>query len=169
MSLSSIVNVTITKETATVSRVGFGTPLILTYHVKDPALVLEFSSAADMLVAGGGPFAVTDLAYVLANVAFSQSPKPKSILIGRRINATIRTVLITPLSGLVNGETLPFNDRLYRITINGTDVHDFIRRQDEVAVPCYLEKVCCLGNVPLHLLLDMKQITFPILCSNCAQ
>ena len=122
MSLDDIVNVQISKQTATVSRVGFGVPLILVYHTKDAARVLEYTSASDMLVAAGGPFASDDLAYVLANAAFAQDPKPDRVLIGRRINPTIRTVEVTPKSGLVNGETLPLNLTLYRVTINGEDM-----------------------------------------------
>lgn len=119
MSLTDIVNVQISKETATVSRAGFGTPLILTYHTKDAARVLEFSSAADMLAAAGGPFATTDLAYILANAAFAQDPRPNRVLVGRRVHATIRTVNLTPRSGLIAGETYPLDDTLYRVTING--------------------------------------------------
>ena len=121
MSLDDIVNVQISKETATVSRVGFGTPLILTYHNKTAARVIEVASAQEMLVANGGDFDSTDLAYILANIAFAQDPKPKKALIGRRVAPTIRTVEITPLSGVINGETYPLNLTLYRVTINGED------------------------------------------------
>lgn len=121
MSITDIVDVQISKETATVSRVGFGVPLILTYHTKDPARVLEFASASDMLVAAGGPFSVDDQAYVLANAAFAQDPRPDRVLIGRRVFPTIRTVVITPLSGVIAGITYPLNLTLYRVTINGTN------------------------------------------------
>jgi len=120
MSLQDIVNVQISKQTATVSRVGFGVPLILTYHTKDAGRVLEFTSASSMLVAAGGPFATTDMAYVLANAAFSQDPRPDRVLIGRRVNPTIRTVTITPRSGVISGETYPLNNTAYTVTINGT-------------------------------------------------
>lgn len=119
MSLDDIVNVQISKETATVSRVGFGTPLILTYHTKTAARVIEVASAQEMLVANGGDFDSTDLAYILANIEFSQDPKPKTALIGRRVAPTIRTVTLTPLSGTINGEVHPLNLTLYRETING--------------------------------------------------
>jgi len=122
MSLDDIVNVQISKETASVSRTGFGVPLVLTYHTKDAARFLEFTDASDMLVAAGGPFASTDQAYILANAAFSQDPKPARVLVGRRINPTIRTVVLTPRSGLINGETLPLNLKLYRVTINGENM-----------------------------------------------
>ena len=121
MSLETIVNVQISKETATVSRVGFGVPLILTFHTKDPARVLEFSKASDMLVAAGGPFADTDQAFVLANAAFAQDPRPDRILVGRRVFPTIRTVTITPRSGVISGQTFPLPTTLYRIIIDGVN------------------------------------------------
>jgi len=120
MSLQDIVDVQISKETATVSRVGFGVPLILTYHTKDASRVLEFTDAPSMLVAGGGPFASTDMAYILANAAFSQNPRPSKVIIGRRVHPTIRTVTITPRSGTIAGETYPLNNTAYTVTINGT-------------------------------------------------
>jgi hypothetical protein len=120
MSLQDIVNVQISKQTATVSRVGFGVPLILTYHIKDMSRVLEFTTASDMLTAAGGPFETTDMAYILANAAFSQDPRPDRILAGRRVNPTIRTVTITPRSGVIAGETFPLNSTDYTITVNGT-------------------------------------------------
>ena len=57
MSLDDIVNVQISTVATGLSRVGFGIPMILTYHTKDVARVLEFTDASSMLVAGGGPFA----------------------------------------------------------------------------------------------------------------
>ena len=117
MSLDSIVDVQISKETATVSRTGFGTPAVLTYHDKDPARALEFTKASDMLVAGGGPFASTDQAYILAAKAFSQDPKPKKVLVARRSFPTIRTVVVTPLSGTINGESYPLPLTDYSVTI----------------------------------------------------
>lgn len=121
MSLSDIADVQISKETATVSRVGFGVPLILTFHTKDAARVLEFTKAKDMLVAAGGPFTSTDPAFVLANAAFAQDPRPDKVLIGRRVFPTTRTVSLIPRSGVINGITNPLNTTLYRVTINGTN------------------------------------------------
>lgn len=121
MSLDDIVKVIISKETASLTRTSFSIPLIFTYHVKDPARALEFSSADSMLVAGGGPFAVSDFAYKLASKVFAQDPTVEKVVVGRRINPTIRTLTVTPRSGLVNGETLPRNLQLYRITLDGVN------------------------------------------------
>lgn len=123
MALSDIVNVQISTVSESVSRVGFGVPLILTYHTKDAARVLEFADAPSMLVAGGGPFASSDLAYILASKAFSQNPKPNRVLVGRRVNPTIRTFNLTPRSGTINGETYPLPNTDYSVTIarDGTE------------------------------------------------
>lgn len=121
MSITDIANVTITKETATVSRAGFGTPCIFTYHTKDAARALRFEKSSDMLVAGGGPFAATDQAYILANKMFSQNPKPKEVVVARRSFPTIRTVNVTVVDATVNGEVYPLANQLYRITINGVN------------------------------------------------
>lgn len=119
MSLSDIVNVQITKQTSAPSRVGFGLPLILTYHTRDSARVLEFQEASDMLSANGGPFEATDLAYLLALKAFSQNPKPASVLIGRTVQAPLRTVKFVPRSGTINGESYPLPSADYAIKVNG--------------------------------------------------
>ena len=119
MSASGVITININLLTQPASQESFGIPCVFTYHVKDPARALVFSSAPDMLVAGGGPFAVTDAAYVLANEAFAQTPRPPQVIVARRLHATIRTVLVTVRTGLHNGETFPRNDTAYPITIDG--------------------------------------------------
>lgn len=121
MSINDVVNVAISVQSQPAARESFGIPCVFTFHTKDAARALVFADAPSMLVAGGGPFAITDAAYVLANAAFSQSPRPSSIVVARRINPTIRTVVLTVLTGVINGETFPLNDTLYRVTINGAN------------------------------------------------
>lgn len=118
MSLQDIVNVQISTVSESVARAGFGVPLILTYHTKDAARVLEFTDASSMLTTGGGPFAASDLAYILASKAFSQNPKPSRVLVGRRVNPTIRKINFEPRSGTINGETYPLANTDYAVTIS---------------------------------------------------
>jgi hypothetical protein len=118
MSLDPVVDIQVSVTSPSVTRAGFGIPLVLTYHTKDAARVLEFTDASDMLVAGGGPFASSDMAYILASKCFAQSPRPTKVLVGRRVNPTIRTVDLTPLSGTINGETYPLNLTAYSVTIS---------------------------------------------------
>lgn len=121
MSTNDVVSIAISVQSQPAARESFGIPCIFTYHVKDAARALVFADAPSMLVAGGGPFAVDDAAYVLGNAAFAQSPRPNSIVVGRRINPTIRTVVLAVKDGIFNGETFPLNETLYRVTINGTN------------------------------------------------
>ena len=121
MSASGVITININLLTQPASQESFGIPCVFTYHTKDPARALVFSSAPDMLVAGGGPFAVDDAAYVLANEAFAQTPRPPQVIVAKRLHPTIRTVVVTVRSGVVNGETLPRNDTVYTATINGVD------------------------------------------------
>jgi len=123
MSLADIVDVQISKQTSAVSRVGFGVPLILTYHTKDAARVLEFTDASSMLAAGGGPFAASDLAYILGAAAFAQDPKPSRILVGRRVWPSKRVVKLTPLAGTIGGESYPLPNTAYSVTLarDGTE------------------------------------------------
>lgn len=92
--LDNIVDVTITKDTASVSRAGFGTPAVLTYHDNFPEYTRSYTSAAEML--DGAVFATTDRAYKMVTTLFSQNPKPSRVVVGRRITAPQRIVTLTP-------------------------------------------------------------------------
>ena len=102
------VSVSITKETATVSRVGFGTPAVLTYHTRFPELFRLYGSLTEMTDDG---FAVTDIAYKMCAAMFAQSPRPASIIVGRRGTAPTRDVKLTPKTPLLASTAYP-------ITIN---------------------------------------------------
>lgn len=119
MSANDVITITINLRTQPASRESFGIPCVFTYHAKDPARALVFADAPSMLVAGGGPFAVDDAAYVLANAQFAQGAN--EVIVARRINPTIRTVVVAVRSGVINGETYPLNEADYVVTINGTD------------------------------------------------
>lgn len=122
MSLDQIVNVNITKATTAVTQAGFGTPMVCTYHERFAERALVFTSASSMLAANGGPFQPGDVAYQLANLVFSQSPRPPQVVVGRRQHPTIRTVDITPRTlgtiGTLDG--LPRGTAAYTVSINGT-------------------------------------------------
>jgi len=107
MSLNDIVNVQITKQTASVSRVGFGTPLILTVHDRIPDLAKVYTDLDGMT---GDGFTSSDLAYKLAAALLAQNPKVGQFVVGKRSNAPLRTVSFIP-----NVE----NDKAFTLTING--------------------------------------------------
>jgi len=109
--LDKHVDVQITKETATVSRLGFGTPAILAYHTVFPQVYRIFGGLDEMVTAG---FATTDIPYKLAAAMFAQSPRPTQVVIGRRDTPHIRAVKLTPKPD-------PLANTAYTVSINGTD------------------------------------------------
>ncbi len=81
MSLSDIVNVSITAGSVTVSRQGFGTPLIVCYHTHNLDRVREYASVAEMVA---DSFSATGAPVRMATKIFAQNPKPRTIKVGRR-------------------------------------------------------------------------------------
>src|SRR5690606_13828922 len=105
--ISDIVSVTITRETPILTQVGFGTLMILgTNKVFNERI--KFYSELEELTDDG--FATTSQEYIAANSVFSQSPRPRSLAIGRRSTDTVVATVTDAVMG---------ND--YTVTINGTD------------------------------------------------
>ena len=78
---SSVVQITITKETRTLSQIGFGTTMILgsngTFTVNTVRKYEDIDEVAE-------DFASTDAEYKAAEAEFAQSPRPESVKIGVR-------------------------------------------------------------------------------------
>lgn len=115
MSLTDVVRVTITRETSTPTQVGFGTPLIMSYHTVFPELAREYSDVDDMISDG---FAAGDPAVLKAMAIFAQSPRPPHVVVGRETVGMAQTNKVTPVatnlkanhdySIKVNGQTATF-------------------------------------------------------------
>jgi hypothetical protein len=114
MSLEDIITINITKATATVSRVGFGTPMILSNEADsvfaDGIRSQTYTSIAGMTTAG---FSATGTTVAAATAFFAQSPKVASVIVGRRENLTDMKIVCT-----VNNV---YNSTKYICEINGTD------------------------------------------------
>ena len=106
MALKDIVNVTITRETAPVSRTGFGTLLILGTHKAWNDRFRSYTGTEGILSDG---FDSTDPEYKAAAAAFAQSPRPTRVAIGRR---TVDSATVN-VSEVVEGQE-------YSTLINGT-------------------------------------------------
>lgn len=104
MALEDIVDLTITASTLTPSRPGFGTPLLAVGKVPvswGTSRVRSFSKLTELTDAG---FAVTDPAYGMASKAFSASPKPKKVKIGKRAvgaSQSVQLLVTSAAEGLV--------------------------------------------------------------------
>lgn len=114
MSLQDIVQVTITKETASVSRAGFGTPCILAFlsttHFAERARVYEDIDALEV-----DGFGAEHFVHKAATAIFSQNPKVTELVVGRRALAPDRKVSLFPTSPAQNLTA-------YRVKINDVTV-----------------------------------------------
>lgn len=109
MSLDDLVNVSVSAETQSPTRAGFGTPLIPTFHTKFAERVRFYTSLLGMTADG---FATTDAAYKGAQAVFAQNPRPSRVAVGRLSIASVMTVDLTPVVQ---------NDHDYVVTVNGTE------------------------------------------------
>ena len=95
--LDRVVNVQISLNTTGISTEGFSTLLIVGAHVHSLARVETYTRADDMISAG---FSDTDPLYLAAVDAFSQTPRPRQVKIGRRL---VSAVGITPSNVTTTG------------------------------------------------------------------
>jgi hypothetical protein len=111
MTLQNIVNVQITKETAALTRVGFGTPLLLVTHDVIPDIAKVYADLDEMTDDG---FTTGDLAYRLAAALLAANPKVDQFVLGKREQQPTRLVKLTP-------KATPLADTLYLVTITSSD------------------------------------------------
>jgi len=112
MSLDTLVNVTITKQSSALSRTGFGTALILGYHDNFAPLTKLYSGSTGLtdLVTDG--FATTDPVYKAAQALLSQNPQVATFKVGKRALpfTQIWDIIVKTAANSVR----------YAVTINGT-------------------------------------------------
>lgn len=109
MSLDQIVDVQITLGSKSVTRAGFGTPLVLGPNADFGGdLVRTYTSLPGV----AEDFETTDDEYKWAQRLFSQEKKPRQILIGKRGTQVAQVETLTPTVQ---------NSVLYRVSIDGVD------------------------------------------------
>lgn len=106
---SFIVTVNVTRETAALTRTGFGVPLVLGEHSVFAERIRFFSDLTEVSAAG---FTSSDPEFVMATRLFGQELTPTQIAIGRRTTpvAQVNNVTVDTVTDSIN----------YIITINGT-------------------------------------------------
>lgn len=109
MALSDFSNIVVSGDGAALTQVGFGTLLLCAYHTHGSERTKAFTSLTEMADDG---FDTDEPAYLMAQVAFSQSPRPTQVKIGRLANAPVQTVRLTPLAA---------NSTAYEITVECED------------------------------------------------
>lgn len=108
--IDGIVTVTIDANTASPLGESFGKLLIVGFHTRFPERVREYTSLAGMIADG---FATTDAMYRAVQTAFSQSPRPASVLVGRLTTGSVQLQTLTPIVQ---------NNRTYSMNIDGFPV-----------------------------------------------
>lgn len=99
--LDQIVSVSITADSKTPSRLGFGTPLLLSYHTRFADRYRKYTALSEMTADG---FTVYDDAYRMAAAVFAQDPTATEVVVGRLPAAPAFTQRLTvKASGAVEG------------------------------------------------------------------
>lgn len=96
MALDDLVNIVISRETASVSRAGFGYGLILGCHQKTLNRVDWYSKSTWSTAMLADGYATTDAIYLAVQRYFAQNPAPINVAVGRiqasRVTVAIDTV-----------------------------------------------------------------------------
>ena len=119
MSLDQIVDVQITLGSKSVTRAGFGTPMVLGPNAIFGEVVRTYTNLPGV----AEDFEPTDEEYIWAQRLFSQEKKPKQILIGKRGTQVAQVETLTPTVQ---------NSTLYRVSIDGVD-YEFTSDVDATA------------------------------------
>lgn len=97
MSLQDIVNVQIDKQTASISRVGFGTPLIMSSEADGLLATTTKVYGADLAELAADGFATAGVTYEKFANLIAQNPKGSRIVVGKRQNLPLKTIEIVPV------------------------------------------------------------------------
>lgn len=95
MALDDVISVTITANSRTPSRQGFGNQLCLAYHAQNVDLYRVYEDEAEVLADG---HTALSRAYKMVAAAFSQNPRPPKVLLGRLPTASTQTFALTVTS-----------------------------------------------------------------------
>lgn len=98
MSLSDVVQLTITTQTVFPTRLGFGVPLIMVLHTVTTNLLDEYASLTEMTDAG---WSTSSPGYKAVQKVFSQNPRPPKVVIGKRTRSYTQTIRLTPVKTTV--------------------------------------------------------------------
>lgn len=136
MSLDEIVNIQITLGSKSVTRAGFGTPLVLGPNADFGSdLVRTYTSLPGV----AEDFETTDDEYKWAQRLFSQEKKPRQIRIGNRAVKVAQIETLTPTVA---------NTTAYKVTINGED-YEFTSDADATAAEIVAGLLALINADPL--------------------
>lgn len=91
--ITSVVDLTIARNTRVASAAGFGVPMILGLHTRFADFWASYEDTDSMLEAG---FLITDAEYKAAAKEFGQAQRPEKVIIGKRTALVAQVDTITP-------------------------------------------------------------------------
>lgn len=95
MSLDTIVNVTVTRDTRAPTQAGFGVPLLAFHHTVFPELARAYGELSELTDDG---FTVTSPVYVAAELLKAQNPTIEGFVVGRLATATAMVINWIPVT-----------------------------------------------------------------------
>lgn len=104
VAIDNFVSISITQTSATLSRQGFGQPLLLSHHTRFAERYRTYSSLSEMTADG---FVSSDAAFKMAQAVFDQDPTVPTVVIGRLPAAPSFTTLLT-MTSAVEGQHVRF-------------------------------------------------------------
>lgn len=134
MSLNDIIEVQASAGVARPARAGFGTLMIVAYHKHWSGRSRTYTGDAGAITDG---FSTLEPAYKQLVAAFSQTPRPKTVKIGRRANAPEQVVNMTPVA--------PSAGTLYQADLDGVTREYTADGADSLADVCTEFAAACNG------------------------
>ena len=132
--VSEIVKVSITRDSVNISRVGFGTMLVLGGNANFSARVAYFTdlaSVADALLSG-----TNAPEYKAAQAAFSQNPKVERLAIGHRVS----TVVATDNAGTLTAGSI-------KATVNGVEKSQSFSTDKDTTLTALCVKIATVTGI----------------------
>lgn len=117
--LDDIVSVTVTATSASISRRGFGTPLVVGYHTEYLDRVRAYASIDEAEDDGhddeGSPI------HRALSAIFAQNPRPPVVKVGRRAGAPTQSMRLTPSSPVATEEySVTIGDVTFAVTADSS-------------------------------------------------
>lgn len=164
MSLQSIVNVVITRETTGIAQAGFGVPMLLSSEagaVFGPVQRARVYTSADQLIDDG--FSSTGQAVRAAQRVFGQSPSADQLVVGRRANLPTRNVTLTPIAENATAYTVTINGEVATFTSDASATVAEITAGLETAINALSQPVTATDNTTdLSVVADAAGVPFDL-------
>lgn len=112
--LDQVVSITITRQTQGVTARGFGIPNILGESMKLDRRLRSYANISEV----EDDFAITDVEYKMAEIAFSQEISPPTITISKKVNVSAGSTVVSATQ--ISGVTVNFEITGHNLEVGST-------------------------------------------------